>query len=321
MNKIIGIFASRIRKTRLLIPAFATLVIAVAVACSSSATPTAAPQPTSVPTDPTAITPVLATTVLEVGEQRIAFLLTTNKGLIKTPSALVTPVFLDGGGAPGPTMEAQFNLWPYGIRGSYSTYANFDRAGRWRLDVEVDNPNGVDEVQIEIEVLEKSPVPAVGTIALLSESKILADHESIEDITTDYSPDPALYQLTIKDAVENNLPSVIVFASPAFCTSPTCGPQVDAVSELREKHPGQANYIHVEIYDNPAEIQGNLDRAEIFSVVDDWGLTSIDDYFNESWTFIMDADGQIDDRFEGFATVDELEEALNKVIPGVAADY
>jgi hypothetical protein len=121
--------------------------------------------------------------------------------------------------------------------------------------------------------------------------------------------------------VENNLPSVIVFASPAFCTSPTCGPQVDAVSELREKHPGQANYIHVEIYDNPAEIQGNLDRAEIFSVVDDWGLTSIDDYFNESWTFIMDADGQIDDRFEGFATVDELEEALNKVIPRVAADY
>ena len=321
MNKIIGIFASRIRKTRLLIPAFATLVIAVAVACSSSATPTAAPQPTSVPTDPTAIIPVLATTVLEVGEQRIAFLLTTNKGLIKTPSALVTPVFLDGGGAPGPTMEAQFNLWPYGIRGSYSTYANFDRAGRWHLDVEVDNPNGVNEVQIEIEVLEKSPVPAVGTIALLSESKILSDQESIEDITTDYSPDPALYQLTIKDAVENNLPSVIVFASPAFCTSPTCGPQVDAVSELREKHPGQANYIHVEIYDNPAEIQGNLDRAEIFSVVDDWGLTSIDDYFNESWTFIMDADGQIDDRFEGFATVDELEEALNKVISRVAADY
>jgi len=218
-------------------------------------------------------------------------------------------------------MVAQFNPWPYGIRGSYSTYANFDRAGRWSLDVQVDNPNGVNEVQIEVEVLEKSPVPALGSRAILSNSKILADYESIDEITTDYSPDPALYRLTIKDAVENDLPSVIVFASPAFCTSPTCGPQVDAVSELREKHPDQANYIHVEIYDNPAEIQGNLDRAEISSVAEDWGLTAIEDYFNESWTFILDANGQIDDRFEGFATMGELEAALKKVIPRVSADY
>jgi len=78
---------------------------------------------------------------------------------------------------------------------------------------------------------------------------------------------------------------------------------------------GQANFIHVEIYDNPAEIQGNLDRAEIFSVVDDWGLTSIEDYFNESWTFILDADGRIDDRFEGFASLEELDAALMKVLP------
>ena len=321
MNKMIERVASRARKTRLLVLAFATLAIAVAVACSSSGTPTAAPQPTPVPADPTAITPLLATTVLEVGEQRIAFLLTTTKGLIKTPTAMVTPVYLDGDGAASPTMVAQFNPWPYGIRGSYSTYANFDRAGRWSLDVQVDNPNGVNEVQIEVEVLEKSPVPALGSRAILSNSKILADYESIDEITTDYSPDPALYRLTIKDAVENDLPSVIVFASPAFCTSPTCGPQVDAVSELREKHPDQANYIHVEIYDNPAEIQGNLDRAEISSVADDWGLTAIEDYFNESWTFILDANGQIDDRFEGFATMGELEAALKKVIPRVSADY
>ena len=74
------------------------------------------------------------------------------------------------------------------------------------------------------------------------------------------------------------------------------------------------NYIHVEIYDNPGEIQGNLDQAEIFSVVDDWGLTSIEDYLNESWTFVVGPDGNIYDRFEGFATVDELEIALGRAI-------
>ena len=309
----------RLINARQTIPALAVAVVALAVACGSSATPTVEPRPTSAPADPTAITTIMATTILEVGEQRIAFLLTTTKGLIKTPTALVTPVFLDGNSSssptPGRTMEAAFNLWPYGIRGSYSTYANFDRPGQWRLNIQVDNPAGVDEVAIDITVLEKSPVPALGSIALLSETKTLASHGAIEGITTDYSPDPDLYRLTIKEAVENPLPSVVVFASPAFCTSPTCGPQVDTVTELKEKHPDLANYIHVEIYDNPAEIQGDLDRAEIFGVVDDWGFTLIEDYFNESWTFILDAEGRIDDRFEGFATLDELETALLKVLP------
>ncbi len=317
MKNIIKKTLNRAAKSRLVIPALTTVVLAVVVACGSSAAPTAIPQATTAPADPTAITPILATTVLEVGEQRLAFLLTTSKGLIKAPTALVTPVFLDGayGPVPGTSMEAVFNLWPYGVRGSYSTYANFNQAGRWRIDVQVDNPAGVNEVQFEVEVMEKSPVPALGSRALLSVSKTLAGHGSIEEITTDYSPDPDLYQLTIKEAVENPLPSVVVFASPAFCTSPTCGPQTDTVSELKEKHRGEANFIHVEIYDNPAEIQGDLDRAEIFSVVDDWGLTAIEDYFNESWTFIIDADGMIDDRFEGFATLDELETALLKVLP------
>ena len=302
-------------KARLVFPALAAIIIALAVACGSPAAPTGAPRPTTAPADPTAIIPILATTVLGVGEQRIAFLLTTTKGLIKAPTALVTTVYLDGDGTPGETMEAVFNLWPYGVRGSYSTYANFDRAGRYRLDIQVDNPNGVDQVQIVVEVMEKSPIPALGSRALLSITKTLGAYGTIEEITTDYSPDPDLYQITIKEAVENPLPSVVVFASPAFCTSPTCGPQTDTVSELKEKYSGRANFIHVEIYDNPAEIQGDLDRAEIFSVVDDWGLTSIEDYFNESWTFILDANGLIGDRFEGFATLDELETALLKVLP------
>ena len=306
--------------SRWAVPALAVFGIVLAVACGSPAVatlePTREPRPTTAPADPTAITPILATTVLEVGKQRLAFLLTTSKGLIKAPTALVTPVYLGGGGdTPGDTIEMAFNLWPYGVRGSYSAYVEFDRAGRWRLDIQVDNPIGVDQAQIEVDVMEKSPVPALGSLALPSLTKTLNGQVSIEELTTDYSPDPDLYRLSIKEAVENPLPSVVVFSSPAFCTSPTCGPQADAVSELKDRRPGQANYIHVEIYDNPAEIQGDLDRAEIFSVVDDWGLTSIEDYFNESWTFILDANGVIRDRFEGFATVAELETALLKVLP------
>ena len=283
----------------------------LALACGS---PDSSTEPTTTHAYPVNLNYVVATNILEVGEQRIAFLLSTPNGILKTSSAMITPVYLEGDGSAASTIEAQFNLWPYGTRGSYTTYANFDRPGRWRLDVQVDNPNGADEIQIELKVLDKSPVLSVLSKALLSETKTLSSYEEIGQITTDYSPDPDLYRLSVHEAVQNGRPSVIVFASPAFCTSPTCGPQVDTLTNLKEKHPELADYIHVEIYDNPAEIQGDLDRAEIFSVVDDCGLTSIKDYLNESWTFVVDSDGKICDRFEGFATVEELETALMKVV-------
>ena len=317
MNLIINMHPS---KAGPFISGLTVLTIALVIGCGSSATTTPIITPATVPVDSTAIKPILATTVLEVGKQRLAFLLSDSEGIIKTPNSLVTAFYMDGDGTQSTSRVAEFNLWPYGIRGSYSTYFTFDRAGQWRLEVQVNGTDSYDRVQFDVEVLKKSLVPGIGNSAPQSLSKILSDYSSLHEITTDYSPDPDLYQLTIKDAIENHLPSVVVFASPAFCTSPTCGPQVDAVSELKELHPDQANYIHVEIYDDPAAIQGNLDRAEIFSVVEDWGLTSIDGYFNESWTFILDSNGQIDDRFEGFATVIELDRALRKVMTSGPTD-
>ena len=167
---------------------------------------------------------------------------------------------------------------------------------------------------MEIEILPDSTVPFIGSAAPKSDNKTLAAVGAIELVTTDYSPDPALYQTTIRAAIASPLPAVVVFASPAFCTTATCGPQVDAVSELRETYAGQAHFIHVEIYDNPDEIQGDLDRARIAPPVAEWGLTGIPHWFNESWTFVLDAAGRVQSRFEGFATTEELETALKSAL-------
>lgn len=58
----------------------------------------------------------------------------------------------------------------------------------------------------------------------MSPNKTLYTVERLEELTTDYTPDPDLYQLTIAEALITGRPTVIVFATPAFCTSPTCGP-------------------------------------------------------------------------------------------------
>ena len=121
-----------------------TGLVAVAgiAACSQPApAPTAippTPEPTAAPAtapDSNAISPILATTLLRTGTQRVSFLLTTPEALVKAPEVTVTTTFLGEGDAAGETARAGFRLWPYSIRGAYDTELTFPSPGRWRLDI------------------------------------------------------------------------------------------------------------------------------------------------------------------------------------------
>ena len=311
-------------------------IVAFALACGSTAPDSLGQAPTAtltaIPTEAPAAAPtvssttsstedrepataniqtILATKVLDVGEQRVAFLLAGPKGIINDPTAEVTPVFLgDGSSEPMPAETATFHQWPYGIRGAYATQVNFDRPGRWRLNVETKGGETSTKAYLEMDVLEDGPVPGLGSLPPSGNNKTLDDVPSIEHLTTDFEPDPELYRLSIDEAVISGRPTVVVFATPAFCTSATCGPQVDTVSELRALRSESSNFIHVELYDNPIAIQGDLSRAELVPMADEWGFTSIPDWFNESWVFVLDSKGRIHQRFEGFATLEELGVAL-----------
>ena len=178
----------------------------------------------------------------------------------------------------------------------------------------VEDETGPLRATLNVQVAEEWPIPDIGELPPRTPNKTLATVANVEDLSTDFTPDLDLYQMSVDQAVELGIPTVLVFATPAFCTSATCGPQVDAVSELKETHQGSANFIHVELYDNPNEIQGDLSRAALVPHAADWGFTTIPDWFNESWVFVLDAKGNIHQRFEGFTTVDEMEEALQSAL-------
>ena len=278
---------------------------------TDAAAPTAAPvvQVPTVDYSDDAIKSHLATKVLEVGTQRVAFLLSTNKALVTAPQSRIV-VTNQQGTEPVAEITAEYNEWPYGVRGSYSTPIEFAEAGEYLLTVTPVGGEVEGEAHIPVTVLADAPVPSVGDTPPSSRTKTLGDGLELVDVTTAYQPDAELYEVSVAEAVASGRPSVIVFATPAFCTSPTCGPQVDTVAELRTAHPDAANYIHVELYDNPAEIQGDLSRAQLVPAADEWGFTQIPEWTNESWVFVLDADGVIRQRFEGFATLGELEAAL-----------
>ena len=65
-----------------------------------------------------------------------------------------------------------------------------------------------------------------------------------KQLTTSKVPDRELYGSSVADALAAKSPFVVVFATPKFCTSRTCGPVVDVVSDVRRKHAGDGHPLH-----------------------------------------------------------------------------
>ena len=263
------------------------------------------------PVSPDGMRAIFGTPDLGIGENRVAFVLTSKTGIVTAPAVSVSSLFFPDAASQGElkqTALAVFRPWPFGSRGLYTTTLDFDDAGRWRIDVTVLGQPGTGPVELEFDVQETPTAPAVGATGVRSESKTVTDVASSSELTTGSMYDKDLYQLTISEAMDSGLPSVVVMASPAFCTNAVCGPQVEVLRQLKDTYSGRANFIHVDIYDNPHEIQGDLDRAVISPTVLEWSLPSTE------WSFVIDPSGVISGRFESFATFDELEAALKKVL-------
>ena len=284
------------------------LVACLAIACADGAT-SEPPEPQASP-----VTPILATTQLEVGAQRVAFVLEGERSLITEPEVTVQS-FRPGEEEAYATATARFHSWPFGTRGSYSTDLTFDQPGNWHLVITTQNPGGPPtRATLALDIQDAIAVAPVGGLPPFLSNRTSAEVDSLAELTSAGSPDPDLYATSVLDAVISGLPSVVVFSSPAFCVSPTCGPQVDVLSQLKDSHRGKANFIHIEIYDNPAEIQGDLSRARYNPLVPAWGLDANPGWSNESWTFLLGRDGRIAARYEAFVPVEELEPALVRLL-------
>ena len=95
---------------------------------------------------------------------------------------------------------------------------------------------------------------------------------------------------------------MLVFATPKFCQSRTCGPVVDVAQAVQQRLAGRGiRFIHVEIYQDNNPAQG-YNRW-----VKEWRLPT------EPWVFLVGRDGRVKQRFEGSVSVAELEAAARKL--------
>lgn len=254
---------------------------------------------------------VFGTPDLGIGTSRVAFALFSGDGLVQSPS-LRAATYRPDGGSLGDPVEAKavtYYPFPLGARGIYAGEFTFDRAGRWALSVEIPRPGeAAARLAFPFEVAETTSAPVVGDLAPPSASRTLADVSALEELSTGSEPDPRLYARSIASALDAGRPFVVVFASPAYCTNALCGPQVEMLSQLADAFGDGAEFIHVDLYENPHEIQGDLSRARRSPVLAEWGLHT------DEWTFVVDADGRVAARFEAFVPRAELEAALLRTL-------
>lgn len=287
------------------------LVALTAAGCGSVIEPPSVlPSPT--PT-PETLRLALATSDLAVGDNRIAFgVIDAQAGAIRDAAVQVSSFYLPPGEAqqgPIESVDAVFRAWPVSPRGVYTAQLRFDRAGEWGIGVVATSPDGAERAaSARVQVKPQSATLAIGAPAPASVSKTLADVADISQLTTDVNPDAELYAATIADALTDGKPLVVTFSTPAYCQTATCGPQLDVIKQIKADYDGAATFIHIEVYDNPHEIEGDLSRAVISPTLTEWGLPS------EPWTFVIDGDDIVRAKFEAFTTREELEAALRAAL-------
>lgn len=231
-----------------------------------------------------------------LGPQRVLMVIATPENeLVGGPDQPATATFTSG--------DEEFSgiatEWVWGIegvRGFYVTQFDFRSAGNWEVALTTEDGTAQPAT---FQVTEQAVVPEVGTPAPLSDSATSAD-APIDTISTDPDPDPSFYELSVADAVRSGRPSVIVFSTPAFCQTAICGPMLDLVKSIAPDHP-DAHFIHVEVYENIDDPQGELVEAQ---PILDWGLLT------EPWVFVVDGEGLVSARFEGAIGRSELVDAL-----------
>lgn len=189
--------------------------------------------------------------------------------------------------------------------GVYVAHLDLTTAGDWGLEITASRPNGSSMRQnLPISVVSRPVVPAVGQPAPLSHSPTTRDQPDATFIDSGRPPDD-MHQVSIAEAIQQHHPTLVIFASPAYCTSRICGPEVHVVQGLEPAYKDRLTFIHVEVYTN---FKPDPTKRTIAPTVNEWRLQS------EPWVFLIDSNGIIQARFEGPTASDEIKAAIDKLL-------
>jgi hypothetical protein len=215
---------------------------------------------------------------------------------------------------PGPATPATFVWAIEGQRGDYVANVEFSAPGDWKAIFITQPAGGKQEaIGVDFQVADSTPTIAIGAKAPATDNPTIQSAGAVNRVSTDTNPDPAFYDLTVKEALAQGKPFVLVFATPAFCQSAQCGPTLDRIKAVAASAPSNVAFINVEPYQlafTEGRLQPVLDannQLQPVQAVNDWGILT------EPWIFTVDASGIVRGSFEGVISEAELNDAIAEI--------
>jgi hypothetical protein len=304
--------------TRFLQALLAGMFFVAACSASPAATPTGTDNGlTWVNQGAREIVPIVVSSDLAAGQNR--FLVTVvdpqNKPLAAANQAAKLNFYDLAGNTSSPavTVDGTYMSVLDKLPGLYRAAVDFQKAGQWGLELTLTDSSGKQQSgRLSFPVRDKSTTPAIGAPAIASDTPTATSADGIHAISTDSTPDPDFYTTSVKQALADHEPFMVVFATPAFCRTQTCGPALDVVKSVAAPYKDKVTFIHVEPYKlqmTNGQLQPVFTGSDLTPVQPtlDWGLPT------EPYAFVVDANGQVTAKFEGIASPDELRAALDQV--------
>jgi hypothetical protein len=287
---------------------------AQALPCSDSGQPLVHPDwPVGGSSDPQ-ILPIIMSSLVTVGPTRFLFNVTdANYRVISSPDVQTEVSFYAierDAKAPVSTVPGAYLDTQIG-RGLYRATADLDCAGEWGAEISVRLQDGsTASERLRFAVHPVGTTPAIGAAAPRSESLTATAPADVRLISTDPNPFPGAYERTVAEVVTAGQPSLVFFATPAFCQTGFCGPTVNLVKSVAIDYEDEIGYVNVEPYEmhmTENGLQPMLDedgQLKLVQAVLDYGIPV------EPYLFLVDADGNVFAKFEGVVGADELRGAI-----------
>lgn len=219
----------------------------------------------------------------------------------------LSPSRLEGAGTPHEHADGEQHLHEGPVTTVFAATAALSQAEWWGAELSFGvNGERLEGLRLRFFVQERTPEPAVGDLVPPSRQLTVADVEDIALVDSAATPNAALHDTTVADALASGRPSVVAFATPLFCQTRFCGPVVEqVVTPVWERYGDRVNVIAIEPYDIPQARAGQLVAVE---AMQEWGLQT------EPWVFVVDGSGRVVAKFEGIMGVDEVSAAVERAL-------
>jgi hypothetical protein len=183
----------------------------------------------------------------------------------------------------------------------YVANTPFDQVGKWAVEIDATLAGGAGQatVQAPFAVLDQPLTPGIGTTPPASRNDTFATNSNLESLCS-RTPACPLHDKVIGDVLGQGRPLVVMFSTPAFCTSRFCGPVLEVLLAQVPTYQDRIDFVHIEVWQD-FQLQKHRPAA------DEWNLPT------EPYTFFMGKGGKVAGKLEGVFGQDELTSALDQL--------